>query len=85
MLSYRFIRGELVQRVTGMGIRDFVHAEILGPLGLRDTYLGLPSDLWLRHVPVRGRGVAEFATQLMVSRRATRQAVEQELPTDAAR
>ena len=52
-----------------------MHAELLGPLGLRDTYLGLPSEQWSRHVPVRGRGAAELATQLVINRRATRQAV----------
>ncbi|HEY2312212.1 MAG TPA: serine hydrolase domain-containing protein [Streptosporangiaceae bacterium] len=75
VLSFGFILGEVVRRATGASVRDFVHAEILEPLGLRDTYLGLPSELWPRHVPVRGRGAAELATQLMINRRATRQAV----------
>jgi CubicO group peptidase (beta-lactamase class C family) len=75
VLSYGFILGELVQRVTGASLRDFVHDELLDPLGLRDTYLGLPSEQWSRQVAVRGRGGAEFITQLMINRRATRQAV----------
>jgi CubicO group peptidase (beta-lactamase class C family) len=75
VLSYGFILGELVQRVTGTSVQDFVHAELLGPLGLRDTYLGLPEEHWPRHVPIRGRGPAELATQLVINRRATRQAV----------
>jgi CubicO group peptidase (beta-lactamase class C family) len=75
VLSYGFILGELVHRVTDVSIRDFVHAELLSPLGLRDTYVGLPRELWARHVPVRGRGAAELATQLVINRRATRQAV----------
>jgi len=75
VLSYGFILGELVRRVTGDGVGSVIDAELLGPLGLRDTFLGLPDDHWRRHVPVRGRGAAEFATQLMINRRATRQAV----------
>jgi CubicO group peptidase (beta-lactamase class C family) len=75
VLSYGFILGELVQRVTGVPVREFIAAELLAPLGLRDTYLGLPSDQWSRHVPVRGHGGAEFATQLVINRRATRRAV----------
>jgi CubicO group peptidase (beta-lactamase class C family) len=74
-LSYGFMLGELVQRVSGVPVRDFVAAELLGPLRLRDTHLGLPGDQWSRHVPVRGRGGAERATQLVINRRATRQAV----------
>jgi CubicO group peptidase (beta-lactamase class C family) len=75
VISFGFILGELVQRVTGVPFREFIAAELLTPLGLRDTYLGLPSDQWSRHVPVRGHGGAEVATQLVINRRATRQAV----------
>jgi CubicO group peptidase (beta-lactamase class C family) len=75
VLSYGFLLGELVRRATGVSVEDFIAAELLEPLGLRDTYLGLPSDQWSRHVPVRGVGAAELATQLMINRRATRQAV----------
>jgi CubicO group peptidase (beta-lactamase class C family) len=75
VLSYGFILGELVQRVAGAPVRDVLQAELLGPLGLRDSYLGLPGEQWHRHVPVSGRGPAELATQLVINRRATRQAV----------
>jgi CubicO group peptidase (beta-lactamase class C family) len=75
VLSYGFILGELVRRATGAPVQDFIAAELLAPLGLRDVYLGLPSDQWSRHVPVRGHGGAEFATQLVINRRATRQAI----------
>ncbi len=75
VLSYGFILGEVVRRATGTSVRDFVRTELLEPLGMRDTYLGLPTELWPRHVPVRGRGAAELATQLVINRRATRQAV----------
>jgi CubicO group peptidase (beta-lactamase class C family) len=75
VLSYGFILGELVQRVTGAPVRDVLQSELLGPLGLRDSYLGLPAAHWHRHVPVAGRGPAELATQLMINRQAVRQAV----------
>jgi len=74
ILSYGFILGELVQRVSGVPVREIMAAELLTPLGLRDTHLGLPSELWARHIPVSG-GPAELATQLFINRRATRQAV----------
>jgi len=75
VLSYGFILGELVQRVAGAPVRDVLQAELLGPLGLRDSYLGLPAGQWRRHVPIGGRGPAELATQLMINRQAVRQAV----------
>jgi CubicO group peptidase (beta-lactamase class C family) len=75
VLSYGFILGELVQRVTGTPVRDVLAAELLRPLGLQDTYLGLPPGQWERHVPVSGHGLAELATGLMINRRAVRQAV----------
>jgi CubicO group peptidase (beta-lactamase class C family) len=75
VLSYGFILGELVRSVTGAPVQDFIAADLLVPLGLRDTCLGLPSDQWSRRVPVRGRGSAELATQVVINRPATRQAV----------
>jgi len=74
-ISYGFILGELVRRVSGMAVPDLLAAEFLRPLGLRDTHLGLPGCLWPRHVPVRGRGPAGRITQAFVNRRATREAV----------
>jgi CubicO group peptidase (beta-lactamase class C family) len=76
ILTFGFILGEVVQRVTGRPVRDFLGDELLTPLGLdRDLCLGLPPDWWDRHVPVSGRGPAELVTQLVINRRATRQAV----------
>ena len=56
ILSFGFILGEVVQRVTGADLREVMRAELFGPVGLADTYLGLPRAQWPRHVPVRGRG-----------------------------
>jgi CubicO group peptidase (beta-lactamase class C family) len=41
-LNYGWVLGELVRRVDGRTLGRFVADEITGPLGLRDTYLGLP-------------------------------------------
>jgi CubicO group peptidase (beta-lactamase class C family) len=75
ILSYGFILGELVRRVSGVPVRQFLTSELLRPLGLHDIHLGLPPELWARHVPVAGSGPAELVTQLAVNRRVTRQAV----------
>jgi CubicO group peptidase (beta-lactamase class C family) len=75
ILTFGFILGEVVQRATGVVVRDFVARELLGPLGVSDVYLGLPPSLWDRRVMVSGRGPAERVTQLVINRRATREAV----------
>jgi CubicO group peptidase (beta-lactamase class C family) len=74
-ISYGFILGELVRRVSGAAVPDLLAAEFLGPLGLRDIHLGLPADLWPRRVPIRGRGLAGRVSQAYVNRRDVRQAV----------
>jgi len=74
-ISFGFILGELVRRVSGAELPALLAAEFLSPLRLRDTYLGLPSGLWPRHVPIRGRGPAGLISQAFVNRPATRRAV----------
>ncbi|MDT3442133.1 MULTISPECIES: serine hydrolase [unclassified Pseudofrankia] len=73
ILSYGFILGELVQRVTGAELRSVLRTELLDPYGLADTHLGLPAPLWQRHVPVRAAGPG--GRQLLFNRRHVRQAV----------
>ncbi|WP_238013531.1 serine hydrolase domain-containing protein [Dactylosporangium sp. AC04546] len=74
-LTYGFLLGELLRRITGTPIRELMTEEILAPLGLRDTYLGVPDAALARQVPLRARGPAGRATQVFVNRRETRQAV----------
>lgn len=75
ILSYGFILGEVVQRVAGRDLQAVLRAEILHPLGLDDTHLGLPAPLWPRHVPVHASGTGGRARALVFNRRAVRQAV----------
>jgi len=42
-LNYGWILGELVRRVDGRTLGRFVADEIAGPLGLADTFIGLPA------------------------------------------
>jgi CubicO group peptidase (beta-lactamase class C family) len=81
-LAYGFVLGELVARVTGRPVTDVLHSELLAPLGLADTHLGLPPGLWSRHVPLRvgagDRARAGLAGPLVaaaMNRRAFRRAV----------
>jgi CubicO group peptidase (beta-lactamase class C family) len=75
IVTYGFILGELVRRVTGRPVRDFLTSELLVPLGLNDVHLGLPSELWSRHVPIRAEHPTELINELVFNRRKIRQAV----------
>lgn len=74
-LSYGFILGEIIARVTGTPFRDHLAARLLQPLGLTDTHLGLPDAQWSRHVPVNADGPLGVAVTAVLNRRSTRQAV----------
>jgi CubicO group peptidase (beta-lactamase class C family) len=56
ILTFGFILGELIRRVTGVEPDELLRTEILEPLGLHDTYLRLPADARGRAVPLAGRG-----------------------------
>jgi CubicO group peptidase (beta-lactamase class C family) len=81
ILTYGFILGELAHRVTGIELPKLLAAEILGPLGMKDTFLGLPFKEWNRHVPVQIRPISRALrlpgrlVQMALNRRATRSAV----------
>ena len=74
-LRYGFILGELVRRVTGTAIQQFLATELLRPLHAHNTYLGLLDAQWQRHVPIVARGFAGRVLQSMLNRRSTRRAV----------
>ena len=42
--TYGWIAGELVRRITGDSLGDFVQAEIVRPLGLDGCYIGTPTS-----------------------------------------
>ena len=74
--SYGFICGELVRRVTGEPIERFLRANLLEPLGLVDTFLGLPRHLWERRVTVYpAGGVGERLNAMVWNRKRFRCAV----------
>lgn len=74
-LTFGFILGEIVQRVEGRRLRDVLAHDLLEPLGMKDSHLGLRADLWPRHVPVKGRGRYGRAAGWIVNRRSIRQSV----------
>jgi CubicO group peptidase (beta-lactamase class C family) len=75
MVTYGFILGELVQRVTGEPVAERLARELLRPLGLRDIHLGLPAGTWSRRVPVTADRPRDRARGTLFNLRRTRQAV----------
>jgi len=43
--NFGWVIAELVQRIDGRPFRQFFQEEITGPLGMNDTYVGLPTEL----------------------------------------
>lgn len=74
LLTFGVILGEVVRRVTGRPVREVLDEELLSPLGLRDTYLGLPDDQLARHVPLRVDGPLGPLAAGILNRPATQQA-----------
>jgi CubicO group peptidase (beta-lactamase class C family) len=74
VITYGVILGELVRRVSGVPVRELLRTELLDPLGLRDTHLGLPRAQLRRAVPIRGHGATARMTAAFFNRRAVRTA-----------
>jgi CubicO group peptidase (beta-lactamase class C family) len=74
-ITYGFILGELVRRVTGRPVRQVLFDELLEPLGLRDLHLGLPDDALPRAIPVLASHYSGIINQWHFNRRRVRQAV----------
>lgn len=74
-LAFGFILGELVERATGMPVADALRTELLYPLGLHDTYLGVPEPELYRCVPIRGTTPVGRVAAVDLNRRSVRRAV----------
>jgi CubicO group peptidase (beta-lactamase class C family) len=64
-LNFGWVLGEVVRRVDGRSLGRFLADEITGPIGMRETWLGLPAELHERvahHVDFSGEFefVADF-------------------------
>ncbi|HEX2988245.1 MAG TPA: serine hydrolase [Chloroflexota bacterium] len=42
------LTGEIISRLSGRGYHQFMHEEILEPLGMRDSYMLPPEEVWER-------------------------------------
>jgi CubicO group peptidase (beta-lactamase class C family) len=75
VLSFGFILGEIVRRVSGIPVDEFLVSEFFVPLRLPGIRLGLSDDVLGRAVPIEARGLLETSTRLTFNRRSVRQAV----------
>lgn len=74
-LAFGFILGEVARRAARRPLRTLLADCVLEPLGLDDTYLGLPPDLWSRRVPVRAATPLQAAAARVVNGRRIREAL----------
>lgn len=71
-LTYGWLVGELIQRVSGKGLGELLESEIAQPLGLDGLYIGLPKEQFARRansIPsavINGEGDALRALQTWV-------------------
>lgn len=73
ILTYGFILGSLLRRVTLAPVASLLAHEILAPYRMHDTYLGIPDAVWPRHVPLTATSPFDVARRIMFNRRGTRQ------------
>ncbi|MDR2252797.1 MAG: beta-lactamase family protein [Bifidobacteriaceae bacterium] len=73
VVSFGFILGEVIRRVSGRPVARFVAEEIFEPIGM-DASLELPAADLARIVPLRGKG-GNLVTPRVVNRPAVRRAV----------
>jgi CubicO group peptidase (beta-lactamase class C family) len=74
-IAFGYILAEVARRCSGIPIDVLIQRNVFDRLGVTDTYLGLPPELWGRHVPIRATGPLGPLIQSVVNRRSTREAV----------
>ncbi len=72
---FGYIVGEALQRATGQPLVALLRREVLDPLGLDDTHLGLPREAWPRRMPLRFDPRGGTVAAAFLNRRRVREAV----------
>jgi len=62
-LNHGWVCAELVRRIDGRDFPTYLRAEITGPLGMNDTYVGLPAELESRVATLHAMEDVEEAGQ----------------------
>jgi CubicO group peptidase (beta-lactamase class C family) len=75
VLSFGFILGEVVRRVSGLPVEQFLASEFFTPLRLPGIRLGLSEDRRSRAVPLISRGAIQLGSRMTFNRPAVRSAI----------
>ena len=75
VLSFGFILGEVVRRVSGLRIEDFLATEFFKPLRLPGIRLGLSDARRPRAVPLVSRGLVQLGSRVTFNRETVRSAI----------
>ena len=62
-LTFGWLAGELVRRVTGKGLGEFVRTEIAGPLGV-EMWIGLPEEHQSRVAHIMAHPIPKFPPEI---------------------
>jgi CubicO group peptidase (beta-lactamase class C family) len=68
-LTYGWLVGELVQRVSGLAFPELIEREVAKPLGLDGCFCGLPEEQLSRRALLVGQGIQRGGTQLVWAKR----------------
>ncbi|MDB4974775.1 MAG: hypothetical protein JWN48_3116 [Myxococcaceae bacterium] len=75
-ITYGHLIGEIVRRVSGKPVSQFIQEEIAGPLGLRDFFIGAPDEAIARAARVILPKRAVLSEEAKAKRRAIAKAKE---------
>ncbi|HEX4444536.1 MAG TPA: serine hydrolase domain-containing protein [Galbitalea sp.] len=75
VLSFGFILGEVVRRVSGLPVDEFLRTEFFTPLRLPGIRLGLSDARRSRAVPLVSRGLVQLGSRFTFNRDAVRSAI----------
>ncbi len=64
LLTFGWLMGEVIRRITGKSVGRYFHDEIAGPLGL-DIHIGIPKTELSRCVPSFSKGIPELHTDIL--------------------
>ena len=75
LVNFGFILGEVARRVTGLPVPQLLRERVFEPLGLRDTYLGVPQSELGRVARLYSGHIGTLGAALQFDRPSVRRAV----------
>ena len=91
MVGGWFVLGEIVQMLSGTSLREFLQSELFDPIGMGDTFLGIPESDQTRlgdqiaHVALGDSGRTPYMTQAFVDSTNNPQEISRTNPSGGGR